>query len=310
MVCKNCGIANSDASRFCSECGSVLPKPKVQEPSEQSQQAEYSAPAPQLPVFGGMPNMVPPLPPFSYVPPMMPIAPPNVVPPSVPFAPTVVPASPAEVKTDAAPAAVPESTTQPAPEVPPAQPVTAPSNPAPVGAPIPNAPGYTPAPIMSSTQPSPYMPMQYPPAYAPFGYPPLMKDPNAAKATWALWLGILSAVLPIVTCSYASPLALVMGIVAICLGAVNAKKVFPQNHSKIVAGIVVGSIGVAFSLFGCGVLVKAISVLTSSNEFKQFSEQFQSFIAFNILRVMRFTSVAVKAVVVQVQAIIRILFLK
>lgn len=269
MVCKNCGIANSDTSKFCSECGSVLPAPKqetapaAEEPKAQS----YTAPAPQ-----------------PYVQPVYYVQQP-VVPPVMP-----VPEQPVQNKEAEQPQAQPAQQYAPQP------------NPNPFGVPMSNSGSYNATPA--------YPPVQFntPPVYG-FPYPPFAYNEGAMKAAvWSLGLGIAATVLPIITCSIASPISIILGIIAIALGAANVNKVLPNRKSSAIAGIVFGIIGVIFSIIGFSVLSSVFDAVATSEEFKQFNEQFNSFIVFALTGILRIIRVAVSSFISKAQTIIGLLF--
>lgn len=301
MVCKNCGIANSDNSRFCSECGSALSVPKAVGEGEQAPVTENAAPvkaAEPQPVQAA--QSVPPFTPASNI--------------QVPYAPQ--PVSPAPPFFGTAPQPIAGPFVQ-APANPPlGEQASAPVNAAPAQAPVQNvysAQPVNPNPYVNQMPPAPQFPpvVQMPYGQMPmYPYPPMFKDPNASKITWALWLGILAAVIPLITISFGSPLALIMGIVAISLAGAYLNKVFPQNKNKAIAALVVGIIGTVFSLMGCSILLRAISTITRGGYLNEFYDYFDSFIAFWAPRVIRISAIAIKAVINQVQIIIRFLFLK
>ena len=297
MVCKNCGIANSDNSRFCSECGSALLVNKAIEQSEQAPVTQNTAEvveqtAPQ-PVQAAAPNMV-----------AAPVSGVQAVPQPQPvYCAVQQPIAPPFVQ---------------APANPPAQePAPAPVNAVQGGqAPVQNiysAPPANPNPYVNQVSPVTHIPPVAPMPYGQipmYPYPPVFKDENASKITWALWLGILAAVFPLITCSFGSPIALVMGIVAISLAGANINKVFPQSKNKAIAALVVGIVGTVFSVMGCSILLRAISAISEGGYLEEFNEYFDSFIAFWVPKIIKISAVAIKAVLNQVQIIIRFLFLK
>ena len=145
----------------------------------------------------------------------------------------------------------------------------------------------------------------YPPY--PYAIPP--KDPHEAKATWALALGIVAVALPIITCSLGSPLALICGIVALILGGVSIGKVFPKNKGKAIAGLVLGIVGVLISILSVTMLFNSISTVTNSDEFKQFYDQYNSFIAMVLTNGIRVVMNTVTIVIGRLQMLLKLLFL-
>lgn len=309
MVCKNCGIANSDASRFCSECGSVLPQPKPEEPTPPEEKTDYQPPVAQpvmIPVMPGTPVYAA-QPVFDYQRPVaaqvnMPAF--GAMPASYPSAAVVPPESTPPAQENPAPqAAQPAQPTPPqAPPVPPVPPVQAYAMPTP-------PPMYPPMPPVQGMPTMPPYPFGQGGMYS-FPYSPLMKDPHASKVTMALWFGIVAAVLPFVTCSLASPVCLVLAILALCFGAANFNKVFPQNKSRAIAAIVAGSIAIVISGAGCFAIARVISAISQSEEFKQFNESFNSFIAALAVRAMRVAVIGVKLFIEQLRILLKVIFLK
>ena len=313
MVCKNCGIANSDASRFCSECGSVLPQPKPEEPTPPEEKTDYQPPVAQpvmIPVMPGTPVYAA-QPVFDYQRPVaaqvnMPAF--GAMPASYPSAAVVPPESTPPVQENPAPQAAQPTPPQAAP-VPPVPPVS----------PMGRAPGYAmptaPAAMYPPIPPVQGMPPMFPYPYGQggmygFPYSPLMKDPYASKVKMALWFGIVAAILPFITCFFASPVGLVLGILGVCFGAANLSKVFPQNKSKAIAAIVVGSIAIAISGAGCFAIAKVIAAISESEEFQQFNESFNSFIAALAVRAMKMAMIGAKLFIEQLRILLKVIFLK
>lgn len=302
MVCKNCGIANSDNSRFCSECGSALPQKKAEAVEAPAAEAVNTVPAPPA-APSPVPGVVPPMPSFAYSPPAFFGQVPQAVPPVMSMPVYVPPMAPPVPE---APAVQPVQEAAKIPEAPAAPQVNAPA----FGAPVQQA-GANPA------MPSAQLPQGYPVPQLPYGqmppfaYPsPLFKDPNATKVTWAMWLGIASAIIPLVTCIFGSPVSLVLAIVALCLGIVCVGRVYPQNKSKAIAAIVTGAIGLGVSILGISVLIRAFSSIADTDFMKEFQEYFDSFIAFMLAKVLKFAMIAFKAVMNQIQMMLQFLFLR
>ena len=288
MVCKNCGIANSDNSRFCSECGSALPQKKVETAPEktpeteavQEQPLEQTAAAPATPTMAAS------------------AATPAWQPAPVGQAPN------ADFSKTASAGFQGAAPVQPA-QTPPVAGQAYAAPPPPFGAYQPVLPPQIP-PIPPMQPGAPYAPV---PPFG-YGYSPLFKDPNASKVKWALGLGIASAIIPFVTFTFGSPISLILAIIALCLSAANLNKVFPQNRSKAIAGLVMGIIGIAISGLFISLLARVAGALVNSEEFKQFNEQFQSFLAFIMFKGYKIAVIGVKAVVVQIQTILKLLLLK
>ena len=304
MRCKNCGMANADTAKICSECGSPLPAPQppaepVKEPVQNAAQPPVQTPqapvatqpaataqpaTPTIPPVTPQVNMnYPPTPPAYpyYVPPAQPM----------PYAPVQPPVNTAPPVQQPAPAQ--ENVPQ------------APVGQNPFGEPLPTAGAYHAAPSAPQAVPPVYTPPMYPPY--PYAIPP--KDPHGAKATWALALGIVAVALPIITCSLGSPLALICGIVALILGGVSIGKVFPNNKGKAIAGLVLGIVGVLISILSVTMLFNSISTVTNSDEFKQFYDQYNSFIAMVLTNGIRVVMNTVTTVIGRLQMLLKLLFL-
>ena len=315
MVCKNCGMANSDMAKVCSECGSVLqkPSPKKQEtvqtqPEQPIQQPVVaSAPINAGAAAQGFPAMqYAPIHNYGFA-----YAPPIQTPQYPPYgAFTMPPMQGYELYADMRvplPVQAPATHAATAVAVPPAQPLQTmptqtfamenppaemPVNPHPFGEPMQTTGSYPAQPAVPS-QVSPYYAVPYQP---PFGMP--LKDPYGTKATWALVLGILSLALPILTCSLASPLSVVFN------------KVFPKNKAKATAGLVLGSCGTLVSILGVSALLTSLSGLTNSDEFRYFYDQYNSFIHMVAMHTMRIAMQTVKSIVGRLQQVLGYLFLR
>ena len=295
MRCKNCGMANADTAKICSECGSPLPAPKppavpvtetaqdVVQPRVQTPQppvgtvqaASMQAPATPQPQVNMNHTPTPPVYPY-YAPPAQPIH--------------YTPAQPAHMEAPVQPQA-----NAPAPQ----------THSASFGEPLPTAPAYPVTPPVQQAAP----PVYTQPMYPPYPYAPVPKDPHAAKANWALALGIVAVALPIITCSLGSPLALICGIVALILGGVSIGKVFPNNKGKAIAGLVLGIVGVLISILSVTMLLNSISTVTNSDEFKQFYDQYNSFIAMVLTNGIRVVMNTVTTVIGRLQMLLKLLFL-
>ncbi|MBR2591220.1 MAG: hypothetical protein IKE65_09930 [Clostridia bacterium] len=331
MVCKNCGMANSDMAKVCSECGSVLPKPapKVQPASgEASAQTQQPAAAPVQIVSGAAVQGIPvmqyiPMQ-YGYMPTVAPVQVPSYPPygaftapaHSTPYAAMPMQTSQQVAQAQPAVSAAAPQPTPAAPQVPPQMPTAAnvqeeiPVNPHPFGEPMPTAGSYAAQPVMPPQTP-PQMPAyfgQVPPYQPPYGMP--LKDPNGTKAVWALALGIASLVLPLLTCFFASPIGVVAGIIALILGGICMNKVFPQNRAKAIAGLVMGICGTLLSLLGITVLYNSLSGLTNSEEFKYFYDQYNSAVQSIVLTGMRIAMQTVKVVIGRLQQVLGLLFLR
>ena len=178
-------------------------------------------------------------------------------------------------------------------------------NPNPFGEPLPTTGSYPATPPAPQAVPPVYGQPMYP-AY-PYAFPP--KDPHAAKANWALALGIVAVALPIISCMLGAPLALICGIVALILGGVSIGKVFPQNKGKAIAGLVLGIVGVLLGILSIIMLMTSLSSVTNSDEFKQFYDQYNSFIAMVLTNGMRVVMNTVTMIIGRLQMLLKLLLI-
>ncbi|MFJ5973805.1 DUF4190 domain-containing protein [Streptomyces sp. NPDC093060] len=217
-------------------------------PSVHDQQTVVSLPTPDAPA-----DAVPP----AWARPADPYAPPAAVPPTGapanPFAPPANPFAP--------PAAAPSAGNPATPYAPPAA-LGNPYGPPPMASPHqPQETVPVPPPPMSPDGPGqvPYgYPAQQPqpgygapgipsyPAAGGYGWPGLQPQPNNGMGTASLVLGILATV---GFCAW--PLALVMGVVAVILGALGrgkARRGEATNPGVALAGIICGAAGIVLVL--------------------------------------------------------------
>lgn len=327
MVCKNCGMANSDMAKVCSECGSVLPAPPAKEPAAAQAQTPAAEPAvnhtappvpPTVPI-PGIPYAA--VPGYGYMPPAPPVQMPAYAPygayvpqPAQAMSPYAGNAIPAQMPVPPAPQAQtpPVATPPSAPVNPQVQPGIEPIaqqpivNEHPFGEPLPTSGTYSAQPIMPPVQmPYAQMPLYQP----PYGMPPL-KDAHAAKANWSLALGIVAAVLPIVTCSLGSPLGLIAGVIALILSGLCLNKVGEKHKGKAIAGLILGIVGILISILSFSMLYNSLSTLVSSDDFQRFYEQYNSFIHMFVLGSMRVVMHTMKVVIGSLQQLMSIFFLR
>ena len=245
MICKNCSTENEEGAKFCLNCGASLKdydNIKTVLASSEETQSENTAPAPEQ--VAHTPASAPTAPAPEYAPPVN----------SEPFG---------EFPSDnsgsynAQPA---QPFQNPVPPVPPVQPYP------------PQAPPYA--------QQAPNFPGQMPPyPPVPFGFQPV--DPLKGKATAAKVCGILSIVLPLISCGVLWLAGLVLSIIGISMGASYQNKVFPQNRSKARTGLICGIIGAVICAL-IFILSLALSKYMNSSSgqdlFRQFQEQFDTVI--------------------------------
>lgn len=158
-----------------------------------------------------------------------------------------------------------------------AQPAQPFQNPVP---PVPPVPPYPPQ-APPYAQPAPDFMGQMPPAYPPMPYGFQLADPYQGKATAAKVCGILSIVLPLISCGIFWLIGLILGVIGISMGASYQNKVFPQNRSKAKTGLICGIIGaiICIVIFILGlVLSKYMNSSEGQDIFRQFQEQFDTVI--------------------------------
>ena len=305
MICKNCGMANADSAKICSECGSEL---RVAKPAEEKA-AESAVPESAQPVTGAPVNSAPPAPqPMPAQGWYYPVAPQPLYAPApydmhyaqpVPFyAPPVGVAPPQPAPQAPAPqAAAPES------EAPPAS-APQPAPPAPVAAAAPQSPQPAGGMYYAPPVPAPYMPM---PAYAQPIALPAQKDTYHTKAIWAMALGIVSAAIPVITCSFGAPIGIVAGFIAIILGGICMNKVQPRDKSKAIAGLVLGIVGTLFCIVSTVMLARSVTELYGSEDWQSFFEQYNSFVAAVVMNGVRVVAHTVKSVITQLEMLMHFL---
>lgn len=202
--------------------------------------AQEPAPADAVPPAWAAPTAPPaaqPHPPNPFAPPQAQPANPFAPPPAGPANPYAPPAAPSGAPGPYAPPAAPAA--RPVEAVPP--PPIAPDGPGqvPYGYPAAPAPAYA-YPAAPQPQPGYGMPGVPPyPAAPGYGWPGMPPQPNNGMGTASLVLGIMATV---GFCAW--PLALVMGIVAIVLGALGrgkARRGEATNPGVALAGIICGS---------------------------------------------------------------------
>ena len=326
MVCKNCGMANSDTAQVCSECGSVLraekPQPSQNEIPQAAEQPSASKPAAtpappayaaepvyawyvaptSQPFYASMPfdmRFAQPLTYYAQVPSMQPT--PAAAPATEPGAPVqpvaaeVVAQSQAEA---AASEAQPEPNQAAAPQAVPQQPV----NVHPFGEALPTTGSYSAAPVMT-------VPYLQAPVYQQQAYSPLQqKDPHAAKSTWALVLGILSVALPVLTCSLASPLGVICGLIAMIMGAVCLNKVQPENKGKTIAALILGVVGLVISALSAVLLIRTLSSVSFAEEFQNFYDQYTSFVSMIVFSGLKTVIGTISIILSDLATLIKIVF--
>ena len=305
MVCKNCGMANSDTAQVCSECGSVLradkpaPKPQPQIPQGAAVQppvqgyAVMSAPYAVPPSYGwyappAAPAFTAPVYDMRFAQPVSPYPAAPISAPVMPE-PAVQPAAAAPAQESAPPSAVGQETAQ--------QPIEAPAQTQPESV------AYQPMPMM----PPPYIQQ----GMYPYGaYSPLMKDTQKSKAVWSLALGIVSLAVPLLTCAFLTPLSVIAGIIAIILGGISMNKVSREHRPKAIAGLVLGIVGTLVSILGIVLLIISLSTLTQMPEWKEFYDQYSSFVALVLMSGIRVVMHTVKSVISQLEMLMRFMLLR
>ena len=251
MICKNCSAENEQGAKFCSNCGesfkdyeninTVLSSPE-------DTQSENDVRVPEQAVAS--PESAPVQPEPTYAPLVN----------SAPFG------------------EIPSNNSGTFNAAPPAQPFGAPMPPVP---PVPPVPQYPPQ-VPPYAQQAPNYPGQMPPSFPPpmpYGFQPT--DPLKGKATGAKVCGILSIVLPLISCGIFWLIGLILGVIGISMGASYQNKVFEQNRSKARTGLICGIIGavicVLIFIFSL-ILSKYMNSSEGQDIFKQFQEQFDTVI--------------------------------
>ncbi|MBR0414885.1 MAG: zinc ribbon domain-containing protein [Clostridia bacterium] len=307
MVCKNCGMANSDTAQVCSECGSVLRAQKpAEKPELQNPQGAAVQPPVQSYVVPQAPFAAPPVyswyaPPAAPLPGVAPVYDMRFAPPVPPY--PAAPVSAAVVQEPAAPPAAAAPAQEPAPTAVLQESAQQPSA-APAAPEVPPAPAaYRPMPMMPAV---PYMQQ----GMYPYGYVPPMKDTQKTKAVWALVLGIVSLALPLLSCAFLSPLSMIAGIIAIILGGITMNKVSSEHRPKAIAGMVLGIVGTIVSLLAIIFLISSLSTLTQMPEWQSFYDQYTSFVAMIIISGIRVVMHTIKSVISQLEMFLQFMPLR